>query len=214
MSSDGSMSEGIDYVIIDGTAMSVNSVRATLDLERQRCFDVPVRQRPVKDEASAALHKGALSDTDRYAMNNSEYDLDNPLDDSRIRNAFQYYTYYLSGIASNIALVLDCKRRAVRVKSDLDVMYERYYAYALDRHGKDMGSNDRMRKSWMYKHYPALSEIRDLYSGFLDEVNIEADKLDRKQTILSRCLTGVENDAKMRGEFAFGNAQDKAARYR
>lgn len=203
--------EYVDYIVVDGTRMTINGTRALLDAERERCFDVPVRQAPVKDEVASSLRADRLTDTEKYALNASDYDLEHPLEDSRIRNAFQYYTYYLSGIASNIALVLDCKRKHTHFKNELDVMYERIYAASLDRHGKDMGGNDRMRKSWMVSHYPALTEIRDLYHGFLDEVDIEADKLDRRQAILSRCLTGIENDAKMRGEFAF-NPQDRAMR--
>lgn len=205
--------EGRDFIVVDGHRLRPNGIRQRFADMRSEIFDQPIRQVPVKHESDYTLHPESLSATDRYTLDTSCYDLDTPTSDTRIKNAFQYYTYLLSGIGHNISKLTGKKRKIQQTYNEVDLQYQRQYAYALDRYGrKSMGSSQEERSAWMRNRYPALCEIRDLCKGFLEEVDIEYDRLDVMQQVTSRCITGIENDTKMRGEYAWGNPQDKISR--
>lgn len=206
--------ENRDYVMQDGRTIRPDGIRARFDALRPQIFDRKVSQRPVKQESDYAVGTKGMSAEQLYSLNNSEYNFDTPTSDRRIKNPFQYYTYMLSGIGTNISVLLAKKRQIQRCANDIEVTYQTLYADAIGVYGKkEMGANQDERKAWMRRKYPALVEVRELYVGFLGEIDIEYDNLDMKQQIVSRCITGIENDVKMRGEYAWGNASDKASRH-
>lgn len=205
--------EGRDYILINGHKIRPNGLRERFAILREQVFDQDVRQVPVKRESDYALHPDRLSETDRYTMDTACYDLDTPTSDNRIRNQFQYFTYLLSGIGHNISKLVSKKRMIQQTYNEIEMLYQERYSYALDRYGKKaMGGNTDERKAWMRKTYPALCESRELCIGFLSEMDIEYERLDVQQQITSRCITGMENDVRMRGEYAWGNPQDKLSR--
>lgn len=207
--------EFVDYVNIDGDIVTPNSLRSRFDLLRKKIFDMPIKQVPIKKESEYTLHPERLAADEIFDLNHQPYNLDSPTSDNRVKNPFQYYTYLLSGTNNNLVIVLNHKRKILRMSNEINVIYSQLYADCLKVYGngaQGMGSNDKTRNAWMHNHFPALMETKQLIEGFLEEIEIEADKLEQRQVIISRCLTGIENDTRMRGEYAWSNPTDKANR--
>lgn len=202
-----------DYIYLDGKPVTPDSVNQLFDNIRKDVFDQPIRQVPVKRESEYALHPDRLSQSERYQLDTECYDLDTPTSDTRVRNQFQYFTYMLSGIGHNISKLSSRKRQVIAMRNEIESLYRRRYAQSLAKIGrKAMGSNADERDAWMRQQYPALCDIRDAADGMMQEVDCESERLDEMQQIVSRCITGMENDVRMRGEYAWGNAQDKLNR--
>jgi hypothetical protein len=207
---DDSAMEWRDYVYIGNRAMTPDALRRRFDAIRDDVFDQPIRQVPVKRESQYALHPNRLSDSERYRMDTACYDLDTPTSDDRVRNQFQYFTYMLSGIGHNISKLAAKRRTVIGLRNEVESLYRRRYAQSLSELGrKGMGSNADERDAWMRTQYPALCDIRDMCDGMSQEIDCEYERLDEMQQIVSRCITGMEQDVRMRGEYAWGNAQDK-----
>ena len=202
-----------DYIYIDGRPITPASLASRLDSIRKDVFDQPVRQGPVKRESEYALHPERLSSSERYMLDTSCYDLSTPTSDQRVRNQFQYFTYMLSGIGHNISKLSAKRRVVIGLRNQVELQYRRRYAQTITDVGrKAMGSSGDERDAYMRSHYPALCDIHDMCDGMLQAMDCEYERLDEMQQIVSRCITGMENDARMRGEYAWGNPQDKLSR--
>lgn len=197
---------------VDGRPLTPAAVASRFDAIRKDVFDQPIKQVPVKRESEYALHPDRLTASERYVLDTSCYDLDTPTSDDRVRNQFQYFTYLLVGIGHNISRLSAKRRVVIGMRSQVEAQYRRRYAQTLTAIGrKAMGASGDERDAYMRDHYPALCDIRDMCNGMMDEMDCECDRLDAMQQIASRCITGLDNDARMRGEYVW-NPQDKASR--
>lgn len=203
-----------DYIFYNDDFLYPSSLQEKFKAIRLKVFDLPIRQTPIKRESDYVIHPDQLSESEKYRLNHEEYDLDTPTADNRIHNQFQYFTYLLNGIGNSIS-VLDRERRAItQMKNDVEEQYQRQLSYAFMTYGKGsikdghIGTSKEERDIWMRATYPALCAIRSLCKGFLEEMSIEYDRLKVMQDTASRSLTGLDQDAKMRGEYVW-NPQDR-----
>ncbi len=199
-----------DYVFVDGDYLTPDGVRERFDIIRDKVFDQPYRQRPLFKESSNVPNPQRLTETERYRLDNEDYDLEEPGEDIRIKSNYQYYQYMILALNNNLTRLRNERRGVLHTKGEIEIEYHRLYAAENAARGKEMGTSDKARAAWMRHNYPALVEISELYKFFLDEVDNECETLAANQANLSRAITAAEDDSRERGTFAFGNAIDRA----
>ena len=199
-SSNGAMYR--DFIMINGISKTPGNVTGEIEAFRERYFDLPLESYPITSESDAigTLNR-RMTATERAMLDASPYDLENPMSDARIRNKFQYYEHLLAALSSNISSLLQGKRTMMSRKTFVDNLYDSEYSRCLDSYGREMGTTDKAREAWFRSKYPALCEIRRLYRGILDEIDVEKERLDYLQSLASRRLTAEEDSVKVSGGF-------------
>lgn len=189
-----------DYITLNGRVLTPDGVRAEFELLRKQCMDLPLEVSPIAHESERALNPHRLGEQERYAMDVSYYDLDNPTADGRIKNEFQYYEHVLRGLANNQSVLLQRKRNIFHQHSDIEMLADRLYSEMKETKGDSvMGKSETARRAWFDQRFPALREIRALYKAMLAEMEIEKERLNILTTAMSRNLTATQDDYQVRG---------------
>ena len=187
----------INFVAVKGQGyMTPSNVSGYFDNVRSRVFDLPLEQKPIIKESDFALQPDKLTETEKMYLDEMLYDLDDPQQDKRIRSKNEYYEYTLLAIRTNINTLLSAKRKIAEEYSEIAMRYNKIYSAALEKYGASMGKNDSMRNSWMFKHFPALTEIKEMYENFLEEFGIEQSRLEAYQQTTSRALAAYQDEAR------------------
>lgn len=191
-----------DYIMLDGRRITPDGVRAQFDLLREQCMDLPLRVSPITSESARALDPRSLSENDRYALDVAEYDLDDPNSDERIKNEFQYCEHMMRGIVSNQSVLMKRFRFVTKQANDIDILWKRLFWQTreqMENPDAVMGKSENAKVAWFNMNYPCIEEIRQLYKGMLDEMEIEKERLQTLYSAISRSLTAVQADYQVRG---------------
>lgn len=191
-----------DYIMLDGRRITPDGVRAQFDLLREQCMDLPLRVSPITSESSRALDPRSLSENDRYALDVAEYDLDDPNSDERIKNEFQYCEHMMRGVANNQSVLMRRCRAITKQANDIDILWKRLFWQTreqMENPDSVMGKSENAKIAWFNMTYPCLEEIRQLYKGMLEEMDIEKERLQTLYSAISRSLTAVQDDYQARG---------------
>lgn len=191
-----------DYIMIDGRKVTPDGIRAQFDLLRAQCMDLPLRVAPVTRESSRVIDPSGLSENERYGLDVGEYNLDDPNSDERIKNEFQYCEHMMRGIANNQSVLMKRCRVVTRQANDIDILWKRLFSQVrseMENPDAVMGKSENAKVAWFNMNYPCLDEIRQLYKGMLDEMDIEKERLQTLYSAVSRSLTAVQDDYQVRG---------------
>lgn len=190
-----------DYIVLNGRTVTPEQIAQQLELFRKQYFNLPLEAAPIVRESDQALDTRNMSYNEQQQLDYAYYNLENPLEDIRIRNKFQYFEHLMAALTSNISTLLNGKRIMTQRKNEVDAIYNSRYAEEIRSYNKSMGNTDKSRAMFMRVKYPALCEIRDLYYGIVEECDIERDRLDAYQTLASRRLSAEEDSTKLSGGF-------------
>lgn len=185
--------ENVDYVLMNGQQMTPNNVRGRLDTYRKQYFDRPLVAAPIIRESERVIHPERLTETEKYQLDNSNYDLKRgAAGDKRFMTEFDYYGALLRAVEDNADAVFQLKRRIYRTYAAVHSLYGQIFNFCLSEYGSSMGKNQPERVSWFQEKYPALYQIDELYDSFLDEIDIELDRWKEFSKSASRMLSSAE----------------------
>lgn len=185
--------ENKDYVSLNGLQLTPDNVRGRFIEYRETYFDRPLVAKPIVRESERVIHPERLTDTERYQLDHSDYDLENgAVGDSRFRTEFDYYGALIRAAEDNADAVFQLKRNIYATYAAVHATYNQTYNFCMTTHKADMGANAAAREAWFQEHYPALCTVDGLYSSFLDEIEIELDRWREFSKSASRMLTTAE----------------------
>lgn len=185
--------ENVDYVLMKGQEMTPDNVRGRLERYRKQYFDRPLVAKPIVRESERVIRPERLTDTERDALDNSNYDLDRgAVGDRRFMTEFDYYGALIRATEDNADAVFQLKRRIYQTYAVVHSTYGQVFNFCLTEFGSEMGKNAQDRQAWFQDRYPALYEIDELYDSFLDEIEIELDRWKEFSKSASRMLTTAE----------------------
>lgn len=185
--------ENVDYVLVNGQKMTPDNVRGRLDTYRRQYFDRDIVAAPIVRESERVLHPERLTETERYQLDNANYDLKRgAAGDKRFMTEFDYYGALLRAVEDNADAVFTLKRRIYRTYAAVHSLYGQIFNFCLTTHGADMGRNQQDRTAWFQEKYPALCQVDELYDTFLDEIEIELDRWKEFSKSASRMLSSAE----------------------
>lgn len=186
--------ENVDYVLMNGQQMTPDNVRGRLDNYRRQYFDRPLVAAPIVRESERVIHPERLTDTERYQLDNANYDLKRgAAGDKRFMTEFDYYGALLRAVEDNADAVFTLKRRIYKTYAAIHSLYNQIFNFCLSTHGSsEMGRNQQDRTAWFQEKYPALYAIDDLYDSFLDEIEIELERWKEFSKTASRMLSSSE----------------------
>lgn len=191
-----------DYIMLDGQRVTPDGVRAQFDLLRGQCMDLPLRVPPIVSESSRSLMARDLTENERYALDVAEYNLEDPNSDERIKNEFQYLEHMMRGISSNQSVLMRRYRVISKQANDVSILWNKTFSQVREgttEPDKVMGKSEAAKVAWFNMRYPCIDEIRQLYKGMLDEMDIEKERLATLYAAVSRSLTAVQDDYQVRG---------------
>lgn len=187
------MTENVDCVTINGTPYTPANIKGSFDISRDRYFDLPLEAKPVVSESRRVRNPDRLSSEQREYLDSAPYDFDNSSTERRFRTEFDYYAALIRAAEDNADQLFQLKRRVTARSHIITARYREMFDMCVDKYGsKTMGTNQNDRKSWFHMKYPALAEISDLYTDFLEEINIELDRWQQFAAAASRGLTATE----------------------
>lgn len=194
--------ENVDYVVVNGVRMTPDNVRGRFQDYRKKNFDLPLVAAPIVRESERAINAGKLTETQRYQLDHSNYDLSRgAVGDSRFLTEFDYYAALIRAAEDNAFAVSRLKRNIHATYTVVHALYGKVYSFCLLDRGKEMGSNSESRRAWFQANYPALYAIDSLYSDFIDEIDIELDRWQEYARGASRMLSAAEMSYSATGRF-------------
>lgn len=202
----------VDFIPTKTGALTLSQVEGMFEVYREKYFDLPLRQAPIISESERYEAVATLSDAEKQNMDNAYYNLEDPILDKRMKGKYEIYENTLLAVRSNVSTVLTGKRKITEASNEINRLYDRVFAVALSEHGKAMGNSEQARKAWMRNRFPALANIKDAYNDFLDEFDIEVERLELFMQATSRALASYQDDAKTQN--AQGNYKAHADVYR
>lgn len=202
----------VDFIPTKNGSLTLNQVEGLFDVYRAKYFDLPLRQAPIIKESERFASVSTLSESEKAAMDTAYYNLEDPTLDSRMKGKYEIYENTLLAVRSNINTVLAGKRKITEDTNEINRLYDRVFSVAFAEHGKAMGSSQDARKAWMRNRFPALVDIKDAYNDFLDEFDIEVNRLELFMQATSRALASYQDDA--RAKAAHGEYKTHADVYR
>lgn len=185
--------ENVDYVLVNGQKMTPDNVRGRLARYRNEYFDRDLVAKPIVRESDRVIHPEKLTDTERYQLDNSNYDLKRgAAGDRRFMTEFDYYGALIRATEDNADAVFQLKRRIYATYAVVHSLYGQIFNLCLTTKSAVMGKNAADRAAWFQEHYPALYMIDELYDNFLDEIEIELERWREFSKSASRMLTTAE----------------------
>lgn len=185
--------ENVDYVDVNGQKMTPDNVRGRLARYRTEYFDRDLVAKPIVRESERMLHPERLTETERYQLDNSNYDLKRgAAGDKRFMTEFDYYGALIRATEDNADAIFQLKRRIYATYAVVHSIYTQTFNLCLTTKSDAMGRSAADKTAWFQEHYPALYKIDELYDTFLDEIEIELERWREFSKSASRMLTTAE----------------------
>lgn len=192
--SNGYERENIDYVYIKGTRYTPDKIRGVFEQQRKEYFDLELLAAPIVPLSNKMRNADKMTANEKMSIDNSYYSFEGGSEsDKRFMTEFDYYAALIRAAEDNADKVAVLKRRITAAYNVIEAERSRVYNRCLTEEGrKEMGTNSDERKAWFHTHYPALVEIRNLYSDFIDEIEIELTRWQDFSKAASRSLSATE----------------------
>lgn len=193
-----------DYVTINDTNLYMikpSLVAARFEQFRNEYFDQELEATPIVSAVNDQLRPERYSATEQEQLNYAPYDFENSVDEPRFKNDFDFYAGTLRAVQINANRVGQLRRLITQEYYVVHAQYTHLYSECVLKYGsKALGSNTEERKAWFRSRYRALADIDELYSNFLDEIEIETERLQTFGSYSSRALSATEASYRAQGK--------------
>lgn len=197
--------EYYDYIILDGTKLTPNRVKGSIEATRKKFFDLEITAVPIISESQRLMRaqKLSLSEEEIYQLDNSPYILTRGASgEKRFLTEFDYYSALIRAGEDNANTVARLKRTIIYRYSQVKQMYWTVYDNSFHIYGKEqMGKSEAERRAWFHHKYVALYDIKTMYEDFLDEIDIELERWESFVKAASRQLSSTEMSYQATGRF-------------
>ena len=186
----------VDYIVIDHEKVTPDQLDGRFTALRKDYFEREFIAAPIippsRNMSERELNR--MSATERYQRDMSDYSFEGGRNaDNRFLTEFDYYAALIRAAEDNADAVYTLKRNITRLSHIVDAQYSDIYNRCLSEEGRtNMGSNAEERRAWFNVTYPALTKIKMMYDDFIEEIDIELQRLDAFSKAASRSLSALE----------------------